>query len=330
MIIKHFDQGWGPEYPAKQLENQLLQELYQQLENDTQSWVVINSVWYSADFHTTVVLPFLQSAQVDRILLVAMLDAAIPQPDWFVNTAPVSTVGYYPGAGFVDFWALFLARYFQEPNSLPLLRADCVDLPFMCLNRKPHWHRRHLYTQLESAGLLDSGLVSLGGNDSPPVRTIEEVVSVTDLAPNSGTEQNGIPNDITSLGQIENWQRCFLNIVTETVYNINQHCFVSEKIYKPILGMRPFLVYADDAAVQWLGDRGFETYVSDFVDITDLDLADPANTVRFLSVLCQQPRTYWQKKLIDLQSKIMYNKDQFYKYTLQQHHTLKNGPLCLI
>lgn len=330
MIIKHFDQGWGPEYPAKQLENQLLQKLYQQLENHTQSWVVINSVWYSADFHATVVMPFLQSTQVDRILLVAMLDAAIPQPDWFADTAPVLTVGYYPGAGFVDFWALFLARHFQEPNTLPLLRADCVDTPFMCLNRKPHWHRRRLYTQLESAGLLDLGMVSLGGDDTPPVRTIKEVVSVADLAPNSGTEQNGIPNDITSLGQIENWQRCFLNIVTETVYNINQHCFVSEKIYKPILGMRPFLVYADDAAVQWLTDRGFEPYVGDFADITDLDLANPANTVNFLSVLCQQPRTYWQKKLIDLQSKIMYNKDQFHKYTLQQHHNLKNGSLCLI
>lgn len=322
MIVKIFDNGWGPEFPAKQLENRLLHTWMEQFQQSPEKVIVVNSVWYSQDFHQQHVVPFLESTLVDRIVLIAMLDFAIPQPDWFSMYAPVTAVGYYDSTEFVDYWALFLDDTFQDPNVSALLRVDCIDHAYMCLNRKPHWHRRKLYQQMESLQLLEHGLVSLGGDNAPALKTLSEDVPVVNLAPNSGTEQNGIPNDISSLGTIENWQRCFLNIITETVYGIDQHYFVSEKIYKPILGLRPFLVYDVNGATRWLRDRGFEPYTGDFADITDLNLADGNNIPEFLNVLCQQPRSYWQHKFLSLNDKLLHNRYRFKEYVNEQRKKL--------
>jgi hypothetical protein len=102
--------------------------------------------------------------------------------------------------------------------------------------------------------------------------------------------------------------------VTETQYDIQNTYFVSEKIYKPIVGFRPFLVYASDGAGEWLTERGFELYVNDFTDITDLNLAQPENIAKFLTVLCQQNSSYWQSKYLALKDKILYNNNNFYTY----------------
>jgi hypothetical protein len=150
------------------------------------------------------------------------------------------------------------------------------------------------------------------------------------LAPNSGIEQNGIANDIMSLGHPTNWQRCFLNVVTETQFDIKQTYFVSEKIYKPIIGHRPFLVYATDGAVSWLTERGFENYTQDFQDISNLDLSQPENIAPFLTTLCAQPRTYWQMKFVALRDKIVYNNNNFYKYVKSIDNQISKGIQCQI
>ena len=325
MILRTFDIGWGSEYPAKQLEHAVLKVTLEHLHNSSRRVIVINSTWYTDDFHQTV-LAYLRANTVDLIVLVAMLDFAIPQPNWYAEfDVEVVGIGYYPGPGQLDFWALFLDQNFFSPHTIELCRIDLVNRPFMCLNRKPHWHRQQLYQQLCDRNLQHMGLVSMGSENGQAVQKLDNDVEVPNLAPNSGSDQTGILNDISSLGNIKNWASSFLNVVTETVYGINQYHFVSEKIYKPILGMRPFLVYDTDGASKWLQDRKFVTYYDDFTDITDLNLIESNNIAPFLSILSEQPRSYWQKKLVDLNQKIVYNKQQFYKYVDDQKLKVQKG-----
>lgn len=330
MIVKRFDNGWGPEYPVKQFEIEILKPLVKKLNESNKKVAIINSTWYTNDYHLTT-LDYLRKNPVDVIVLIAMIDPAIPKPEWFEELGcEIVCVGYYPGDYYIDFWALFMERVFNSPHMTDLVRIDNVDTGYMCLNRKPHWHRQRLYNELAQRNLLDSGLVSMGNDNGPPVRTIDEENEVPELTPNSDVKQYGISNDITSLGNIENWKKYFLNIVTETVYGVNNTYFVSEKIFKPILGLRPFLVYDTDGATKWLTDRGFKPYVNDFKDISDLDLSDPSNIAPFLSVLCNQSRSYWQRKLVDLNPKIMYNRQQFYKYVDDQSNKINKGIICQI
>jgi hypothetical protein len=325
MIVKVFNNGWGNGVPLKQLEQEIVD---QYLAHDSSRIVIINSTWYTADYHQQV-LKQLKNLEFDQIVLVSMLDAAIPQPEWYAEfNCPVRAVGYYSGPNAIDFWALTVDRYFDQPK-YDLFDSTAIDTAYMCLNRKPHWHRRRLYNQLVSLNIVDHGIVSMGGDNAPAERVLSVDAGHCDLAPNAGREQNGINNDIMSLGHATNWIRHLVNIVTETQFDIAQTQFVSEKIYKPIVGCRPFLVYAL-GATDWLTKRGFETYVDDFRDISDLDLSNPDNISRFLVTLSQQPRQYWQSKFVALKPKIMYNNSNFQKYVTSIKQQIAQGIQCQI
>jgi hypothetical protein len=322
MIVKSFDNGWGPEWPAKAFEVSILNPMLQELVANDSKTIVINSTWYSQDYHQQV-LTQLRNLDFSHLVLVAMLDPAIPQPDWFKEfDCKIFCVGYYPGPYSVDYWALFTH---QHNLDVPAMQANLIDIPYMCLNRKPHWHRQRLYQQLQNLDIVDRGLVSFGQH-----RTLLIDREHDNFAPEATAEKFGVPNDIASLGHPGNWNRSFLNIVTETAWNISSTGFVSEKIYKPMIGCRPFLVYDTDGATTWLSARGFESYVSDFEDISSLDLSDPGCMAPFLKVLVQQPKHYWQKKFVDLYDKIMYNKNQFEIYIAKQKSIIEKGIQCQI
>jgi len=329
MFIKTFDQGWSLQWPLKQYEQGIVASLVRPFVESDQRTVMINSVWYTENMHEQV-MSWLRSNTWDQIVLVAMLDAAIPYPDRYAQfDRPVTGIGYYPGVGQVDFCALFVDHFLQSPDQNFLIDTSKIDTAYMCLNRKPHWHRQQLYGQLQSLDLIAQGIVSMGG-DGQAVTALAQDRDHDSLAPNATRDHYGIPNDIVSLGHMDNWSRHLVNIVTETFYDINQTGFVSEKIYKPIVGCRPFLVYDPDGGTRWLRDRGFEPYTQDFKDISDLDLALPHNIPRFLSVLCEQTPAYWQKKFIDLQEKIQYNKTHFADYVAQQKSIVEKGIPCPI
>ena len=285
---------------------------------------MINSTWYTQDYHQEV-MKQLHQMKPDQVVLVAMLDCAIPQPQWFESLdCEVRGVGYYCGADEIDYWALISNQNMKVDN----VTAD-IDTAYMCLNRKPHWHRMKLYNALDNLGLLDHGIVSMGGEHGQWLRLLPEDAGISDLAPNAGNEQYGIANDIMSLGHTKNWQRHFLNIVTETIYNIGQDRFVTEKIYKPIVGERAFLVYAQGAS-QWLKEHGFATFDDDFDDITSLNLSTPDHIPEFLLALVQQGPNYWKAKHIALRDKIQYNKVRFQEYVKQTQQKISQGIICQI
>lgn len=329
MIIKTFDNGWGTEYPLKQFEQQIVNNLLKVQMANNDKTVLINSVWYTQEYHSQV-LTQLRDMKFDSIVLVAMLDCAIPQPHWFQEfDCPVSAVGYYPGNNHLDYWALFVDNFFDHPKISELLTHESITHAYMCLNRKPHEHRVCLFNQLTDLGIVDCGLVSMGG-DGQAIKTLAVDCEHDDLAPNAIRDQTGLPNDIASLGHLSNWQKHFLNVVTETVYDINQNHFVSEKIFKPIVGLKPFLVYDSDGATSWLESRGFEPYTREFGDISDLDLTQPNNLAPFLKILCQQPVSYLRSKFVALIPKMLYNKNQFVHYVNKQKQIINQGLQCQI
>jgi hypothetical protein len=325
MITHTFDNGWGNQYGWKKTEIKIVNQLLYKCIHDHSRTVVINSVWYTGDFHQQV-MSWLRSNDWDRIVLVAMLDPAIPRPEWYTEfDRPVVPVGYYPGKNEIDLCALLLADSIDLAAYSDLLDGSDMDTPFICLNRKPHWHRRRLFARLQQRNLLDRGVVSMGSEDGQALRSLLESDRHGNLAPNSTAQCYGVPNDIASLGPPEIWRRCFFNLVTETVWDINSTGFVSEKIYKPILGMRPFVVYDPDGGETWLRDRGFETYRQDFRDISSHDPGDPESIMNFLTDLVKQPRSYYSSKFWSIREKLRFNHDRYYRYVQEQRDRIAHG-----
>lgn len=321
MIIKTFDNGWGPGIPLRDFQEDLLAQYFMPVQLDSVPTVVINSTWYTKEFHT-MVMEQLHQLQPKRILLTALLDPAIPKIDQYQELdCAVHGIGYYHGKYEIDAWALIMHQYF---NSEFVDSTAQIDTAFMCLNRKPHQHRVFLYNRLNELGLTNQGIVSMGSTQLLD----NDVTQGSKLAPNPGAGQYGIVNDIMSLGPVINWHRCFLNIVTETVYDVDREWFVSEKIYKPVTGNRPFLVYAPNGARAWLDHIGLQHYLDDFGDITDLDLGQPVNVPKFLKQLSVQPKSYFQKKYLDLQNKILYNKHMLAQHITATQFKITQGIQC--
>jgi hypothetical protein len=323
MIVRDFNNGWGDDVELRAFEKSILQRYLRSWYQDDSQCVTISSTWYSQDYHDQVLLQLARDPP-DKIALYSFLDPAIPRPEWFQEfDCEIHCIGYYPGPHAIDAWALIMDQYFQHQQSN--CSGDGIDTPFLCYNRKPHWHRQRLIQQMAKQGCLDHGIVTMGDADGSPRIHGTYLFTGSSIAPNAGVEQYGIPNDIMSLGPIELWDRCFLNVVTETVFDVDQIGFASEKIYKPIVGMKPFLVYAPNGARLWLDRVGIENFTQDFWDISDWNPADPEHLVLFLKDLIKQPKSYFQTKFLLLEEKIKFNHDRYQNYIKEQKQKVNQG-----
>ena len=328
MIIRTVDRGWGPEWPIKQYEQHILDQYLQPVSNDSVPTVVINSTWYDDETHQQT-MQWLRQSSAERLILVSMIDSAIARKEKFQDLGlPVYELGSYPGSHEIVFWALVLDRWSPSIDDSELMCTDRFAHAFMCLNRKPHRHRSILYKQLQAKGLVCSNLVTMGSDGDRAERSLPEDVTHQELSPNSAVRNHGIVNDNVSLGLMANWQSHFLNVVTETVFDVSRQWFVSEKIFKPIIGLRPFLVYSMDGAQAWLDHHGFQSYADDFQDITDLTPRDPTQMADFLAVVDAQGPAYWKEKYLDLLPKILYNRQVFHDLVAQTKTKIKQGFSC--
>lgn len=170
------------------------------------------------------------------------------------NSRDVIYIGNTRGKFYFNFWAEFIRinsvgffddRYIQDPR---------FEKTYMCLNRKPHSHRVFLVDKLNSKGLIDRGLVSFG-EQLTIKESLDDIISLGEQAVH-GTMS--IKNDIVTLGDANNWSKCFINVVSETTVHTN--LFISEKTWKPIIGMRPFLILGDQNIYIHLKELGFDTF----------------------------------------------------------------------
>lgn len=160
------------------------------------------------------------------------------------NTNP-GTDSYY------SFWLDYVYNYREQYLSFDVTHMQDNVKTYMCLNRKPHHHRQYLFQRLCKRKLSEHGHLSFHNLLNLPV----DIVSTNKFEPNVN-----IKNDIDSLGHPMNWQTHFLNIVTETTFSSGPYVFFSEKIWKPIIGRRPFILLGREYMYNSLHHYGFDTF----------------------------------------------------------------------
>ena len=199
----------------------------------------------------------------------------------------------------IDFWSIVCDLNFKAYNNNELqLRQDAKK--FMCLNRKPHAHRRVLMQYLEQ--VRDQGYFTTGVN--------------YDLI-DADIGDYPIPNDLFTLGDIATWQDSYLNIVTETTF-YNEDFFISEKTWKPVIGLRPYFVYGQPRLLEYLQTQGFDTF-NDIVNYdsllgnTERDYAELAvRTIKNLTVNYSSA----------LKQRLISNQQRFRTYVYEQWNRL--------
>jgi hypothetical protein len=174
-------------------------------------------------------------------------------------------------------------------ENLEYLKTYKKPKKFLSLNRRPRVHRIILFTEIMKDPLLrDSSIVSLGsrhleffnqaGYGSSWTEWYECFISEDykhskysgiDFLNNYDNSKDFFVDSNLEYNLAFNFNETlhlntFVNVLTETLFE-NETVFLSEKIFKPILGCQPFIVFGNPGTIQELKNAGFKTF-EDFWD----------------------------------------------------------------
>ena len=305
---------------------------------ETHRSVLISNLMFTEKSHQIVNRWFDRNLdKFDEILLERFADPPVLWDHMFAQYGkPIHAFGYGSPKNFLDVWALIMHSLATWPQPNDVIRPELLDKTFLCYNRKPSTHRIWLHDAFQQLRCFEKGIFTLGSRHAKDrffhVENSESYYG-EDIPDNHNYTTSpleisgdwGIPNDVFTIGPLDIWNRCLFNIVTETIYNVTTWGFVSEKIFKPLIGCRPFVVYCPDGATSWLVQRGFEPYHQDFQDASDFDPSDPQQLPNFVLDLGRQPQSYLASKLSSLREKLLYNRRTLELYIDQQKMTLNQG-----
>jgi hypothetical protein len=257
-IIKS-DNGFPRSWKAGRLEylvKHIIETKLQKLSVDRV--MLINTTWLlDRDIAAEI-----QQADPDFIVCHNFVDPIIPEiHNTIINTGvPCVFLGNNSQCR-IDFWAMAIDLNFFTYNDLEL-NNDAKK--FICLNRKPHVHRKILVNKLQEFEQL--GYISLAN------QTVDTEFSSAQGIFDTASDEFAVKNDIYSLGDLSVWKNSYLCLVTETVFSTPsvEDFFISEKTWKPILGQRPFFVYGQPGLRQYLQQQGFDIF-NDLIDYDSLD-----------------------------------------------------------
>ena len=170
----------------------------------------------------------------------------------------------------------FNVNYFGREGLFHLPRKNRQH-KFVCLNRRPHKHRivlASLLSKYKHKGVLtchkivDDTTYYWNKNiaeiieikDKLPADTLDKITELESILPltfNDGIDAN-VENPTIDL-KVEKFYDSYLHIVTET-YLPNDQNFFSEKIFKPMLFMQPFILIGAHNDLKSLRKLGYKTF----------------------------------------------------------------------
>jgi hypothetical protein len=203
------------------------------------------------------------------------------------------------------FWLLAVDKYFLMP-SIDEVKLNKIDNNFLCYQRKVFPNRQLLFDLLKD----EKGIITLSNNDFSDINSNLRPDAILDeILPDENIPKHlMMPEDIWSLGNMDVWNSSFLIISTETTHDFDT-IFMSEKSFKPIIGMRPFIQYAPPNWTSLLKDRGFELFNDDFGYTQGDSYEDQAHEIK--NVVQNLKNENLESLYKKLYPKILHNRENF-------------------
>lgn len=227
-----------------------------------------------------------------------------------------------------NFWAINCSYVLSKYKDQEVLLAKQNLNTYLCYQFKPHLHRQKIAWIFKKRDLLDKGIMTLGkfrgvNYNFPGVEQLYLPDPDAEKNPPGEADTPGVDGiiDPFRLGNLDIWRHSFLNIVSETSWD-SLRPFVSEKTYKCMTGLRPFLINGHKGCYQWLDHNGFDVF-EDLWCGHDLR-AEPSMTLRIemIADIVQHYSTYSDQQIYDLYQSLLprlqANKDRLYEHAKQE------------
>lgn len=344
MTVYYIGTTFPPSSDWYEDENLLILNIKKQIEQSFSGGdnLFINTTWFGPQFNNSLWQEYQQLASKQKFNRLFLLAAADPV---FLNTTQIAQLkedtcaselyllGHFDGSYYFNFHSQVLTRYFTPycTNDLIMTAPNFIYLNY---NRKPRDHRSDLVNKLTSEKLLSCGIVTLGikhnifSKDIVPSQHLTLNESINDAVGNWDMSMEfGIPHDIHSLGKLDLWQQHFLNIVGETEFFPWDNMFISEKTWKPVLGLRPFVINGQTKIYKYLRDQGFKTFNHYWpqVNLEDVAEYEVANSiVQVVKYLKSLDFETVQSMYNDMLPDLLYNKERFFEFANEQQYKMEH------
>lgn len=174
----------------------------------------------------------------------------------------ISIVGFS-----IEHWHSWFPYWLYKNNQNIDVNLGEINNLYLSYNRKPRDHRKLLVDKLIENNLLDSGYVTFERGVFPQIdiktgdTELEHYQQMMAKDPSNYIRGADVrysrPEDLTTLGDLNVWNSSYLVISSESEIYDPYH--VSEKTWKPILGLRPFVVNGHYTITDVLLKLGFYT-----------------------------------------------------------------------
>jgi len=301
----------------------------------------INTTWFGPQFGNALWHRYqhtISQKQFDRVFMLAAVDPVFLNSDQIshmqVETrAKIYLLGNFDTEYYFNFFSQVIPKYFVSytEQQLHLRKSKYLYINY---NRKPRDHRSALVNQLIDEDLLKYGVVTLGkpnsiySKETLPKQHLNLNETPQDAVGNWGMNMEfGIPHDIHSLGNLTIWQQHFLNIVGETEFFPWDNMFISEKTWKPILGLRPFVINGQTKIYKYLRDQGFQTFNHywpqvDVEGATELEVHD--TIVKVIKYLQELNPADLQNMYQRMWPALTHNRNRFWEFAKEQKYKIEN------
>jgi len=302
--IKHFNQTWPTQ----------------------RSW--LHCYFFDQEPYYNYTLPIIQKSQLQpghftgpsRINLLANSEHSELKHNFVKSNGYYDWYYFYHGFAALDWYRDF--QYF-EPESF-----DHFDKVFICYNHltsKYRSYRLHLVSNLIEQDLVKSGSVSLfhGGwqktiedpgnplDNRARVKIYKQLRNVSDPLIIDTTAPTG---DLSAGVNFDSLTSALFHVVTETVY-FQDKLHLTEKVFKPIVAKRPFLLVSAPGNLAYLkryGFRTFDRWIDESYD-QESDHYVRIEKITFeIAKLCAMSPELLKQMHQDMQEILEYNFNHFY------------------
>jgi len=308
--------------------------------------LLINTTWFGPQFDNgewqKIKKLFSDNARFDNLFLLSVIDPLyLTQKDISeiclrFGIKETYRIGMFDDSKYEwNFHAIVGDHLMPKYESNDVMLKSC-DKDFLCYQRKPRAWRVDFTKLLQENNLLENGIITLGaktendhdwseGRSWEPITLDESHEPYRNDGQNNEKHYGGIPNDLVTVGNLDIWNQCFLYISSETVFNHWEPMFVNERIWKPMIGLRPYIVQGNPKTYGWLEKNGFKTFNKYWPHIDLEHSVDVLNDhVRVLKFLASKSMDDKMSMYQDMLPDLIYNKQRFYEFSKEQKHKMEN------
>jgi hypothetical protein len=212
---------------------------------------------------------------------------------------------------------------------------------FLCFNRRYSDHRVLFFIMMVKKKLIDKFYISMAASQPEANRTFktnaeyliyrhntyeitkDDIVECESLLPLvlDNTDFNNYPMETTLTPVEKFYKNSLINIINET-YFFNNIIHITEKTYKPIAFLQPFILLGAAGSLQHIRNMGFKTFDNFWDESYDTEIDDITRFNKIINIVEQISNWSDEEKI-----KFSYSVKEILEYNLNQLNTMSNNEI---